>query len=100
MSVRRGRWCHAAAVAAGALSRNCDAPFWGRVRSTVLRRNERQPSEEGRFGRPRPPGLLLRRRGGFCERTNDRLEARAFAASRRGRGAWRAAAGALCAFLE
>src|SRR5436309_12626438 len=27
--------------------------------------NERQPSEEGRFGRRRPPGLLLRERGGF-----------------------------------
>jgi hypothetical protein len=70
-----------------ALSRNCDAPARGRVRSTLLRRNERQPSEEGRFGRRRPPGLLLRRRGGFCERTNDRLEARAFAASRRDRRA-------------
>jgi hypothetical protein len=47
-----------------ALSRNCDALLWGRARSTVLRRNGRQPSEEGRFGRQWPPGLLLRRRGG------------------------------------
>src|SRR6266576_2181952 len=70
-------------------------PARGRVRSTVLRRDERQPSEEGRFGRPRPPGLLLRRRGRFCERTNDRLEAPALAASWRSRGAWRTAAGAL-----
>ena len=43
-------------------------------------RFERQPSEEGRFGRRSPSSLLLRRSGGFYERTNDQLEARALAA--------------------
>src|SRR6266480_7480544 len=33
-----------------ALSRNCDAPVRGRVRSTVLRRNERSPRRKGGSG--------------------------------------------------
>jgi uncharacterized protein (TIGR00290 family) len=43
-----------------ALSRNCDAPS-GDEPGRPLAPNERQPSEEGRFVRQPPPGLLLRR---------------------------------------
>ncbi len=48
-----------------ALSRNCDAPPSGMSQVDRSAPNGRQPSEEGRFVRQPPPGLFLRRRGGF-----------------------------------
>jgi uncharacterized protein (TIGR00290 family) len=44
-----------------ALSRNCDAPPTGMSQVDRFAPNGRQPSEEGRFVRQPPPGLLLRR---------------------------------------
>src|SRR6266508_3056829 len=63
-----------------ALSRNCDAPPSGMSQVDRSAPNERQPSEEGRFVRQPPPGLLLRRRGGFHKRTNDPVAAPTFVA--------------------
>src|SRR5213594_2511083 len=57
-------------------------PARGRVRSTVLRRNERSPRRKGGSGGTGRRASSSAERGGFCERTNDRLEARTFAASR------------------
>ena len=48
-----------------ALSRNCDAPLSGMSQVDHSAPNERRPSEEGRFVRQPPPGLFLRKRGGF-----------------------------------
>jgi len=48
-----------------ALSPNCDAPPPGTSQVDRFAPNGRQPSEEGRFVRQPPPGLFLRKRGGF-----------------------------------
>jgi hypothetical protein len=64
-----------------ALSHNCDAPSSGMSQVDRFAPNGRQPSDEGRFVRQPPPGVFLRRRGGFHKRTHNPVAA-TFAAGR------------------
>jgi hypothetical protein len=74
--------------------RRCPATAMPRSGTSQVDRSapRRTSALGGRAVRAAPAaGPLLRRRGGFCERTNDRFETRALAASQRNRPAWRAA---------